>query len=194
MLLVTTGATATFHKLIQHVTSPAFVAAAAPLAPLVIQYGNAPDSKAHFSDCISGTIDALDLAIANTTNDKSVLRLKNSDVELECLGYTADIGAYIDRADLVVSHAGTGSIMDALRRKKPLIVVANPDLMDNHQHQVGRALAKMGCAVYLTMADVAAGRLEECMRAFKAGDLRLAPMPDAALALEEVLSQELGHV
>ena len=36
-------------------------------------------------------------------------------------------------ASLVVSHAGSGSIFEALALKKPLVVVVNEALMDNHQ-------------------------------------------------------------
>eukprot|EP00435_Cladocopium_sp_Y103_P039529 s1628_g10.t1 len=44
-------------------------------------------------------------------------------------------------ASLVISHAGAGSIIEALRQKRRLLVVVNPALMDNHQleamHQRG---------------------------------------------------------
>ncbi|AMD22299.1 HGL041Cp [Eremothecium sinecaudum] len=41
-------------------------------------------------------------------------------------------------ADLVISHAGTGSILDALRSGKRLIACVNDSLMDNHQEQIAR--------------------------------------------------------
>ncbi|SCU77751.1 LAFA_0A03202g1_1 [Lachancea sp. 'fantastica'] len=47
-------------------------------------------------------------------------------------------------ADVVVSHAGTGSILDALRLQKRLVVVANTGLMDNHQMQITDRLESRG--------------------------------------------------
>lgn len=53
------------------------------------------------------------------------------------------------QADLIVSHAGAGSVMEALRMGKPLLVVVNDGLMDNHQIELARALEKgkyLACA------------------------------------------------
>jgi beta-1,4-N-acetylglucosaminyltransferase len=39
---------------------------------------------------------------------------------------------------MVVSHAGAGSVMEALRLRKPLLVVTNDALMDAHQSELGK--------------------------------------------------------
>ncbi len=52
-----------------------------------------------------------------------------------------NIATYIDGADLVISHAGAGSIMETLRARKKLIVVVNDALMDNHQEELAFAMA-----------------------------------------------------
>ena len=49
------------------------------------------------------------------------------------------------KAALVISHAGVGTLMETLRLRRPLIAVANPDLMDNHQVEVGAALEQKRC-------------------------------------------------
>lgn len=46
------------------------------------------------------------------------------------------------RADLVISHAGAGSIMEALALGKALVVVVNSALMDNHQEELAEAMAQ----------------------------------------------------
>lgn len=47
----------------------------------------------------------------------------------------------VARADLIISHAGAGSIMDALSVGKKLVVVVNTALMDNHQTELAEAMA-----------------------------------------------------
>ena len=47
---------------------------------------------------------------------------------------------------------GSGSILDALRIGVPLIVVPNPDLLDNHQVELAEELATQGYVIH--------GRLE----------------------------------
>mmetsp|Transcript_32037 Transcript_32037/g.55238 ORF Transcript_32037/g.55238 Transcript_32037/m.55238 type:complete len:191 (+) Transcript_32037:562-1134(+) len=64
--------------------------------------------------------------------------------------YTSDISPYIRDADLVISHAGNieagaGTIIETLRSHKPLIVVINSALMDNHQIEIAAELSRKGC-------------------------------------------------
>ncbi|CAM9526666.1 unnamed protein product [Choristocarpus tenellus] len=48
----------------------------------------------------------------------------------------------MERADLVVSHAGAGSIMEALGKGKALVAVVNDRLMNNHQEELANAMAE----------------------------------------------------
>ncbi|QPH04205.1 hypothetical protein C2857_001029 [Epichloe festucae Fl1] len=48
---------------------------------------------------------------------------------------------------LVISHAGTGTILDAWRLGLPLVVVPNTGLLDDHQTEMAKHLAKQGYAV-----------------------------------------------
>ena len=48
------------------------------------------------------------------------------------------------QASLVLSHAGAGSILEALSLEKPLFVVVNDALMDNHQMELAGALDRDG--------------------------------------------------
>ncbi|KAL2335152.1 hypothetical protein Fmac_016365 [Flemingia macrophylla] len=55
--------------------------------------------------------------------------------------FSSSIADHLRSASLVISHAGSGSIFETLRLGKPLIVVVNEDLMDNHQSELAEELA-----------------------------------------------------
>lgn len=59
---------------------------------------------------------------------------------IEYFQLSSSIENYIQAADLVISHAGAGSILEALEAKKHLIVVTNQLLMDNHQLELAQQL------------------------------------------------------
>ena len=58
-------------------------------------------------------------------------------------------------ADVVISHAGAGSILEALELGKRLVVCVNEELMDNHQAELANALEARGHVVVSTVDDVA---------------------------------------
>ncbi|KAL6989656.1 N-acetylglucosaminyldiphosphodolichol N-acetylglucosaminyltransferase [Sarracenia purpurea var. burkii] len=57
--------------------------------------------------------------------------------------FSSSIADNLRSASLVISHAGSGSIFETLKLGKPLIVVVNEDLMDNHQSELAEELAEM---------------------------------------------------
>eukprot|EP00980_Cylindrotheca_fusiformis_P017850 scaffold5653_cov147-Cylindrotheca_fusiformis.AAC.12 len=58
--------------------------------------------------------------------------------------FQPSLDADMRRADLIISHAGAGTVMEALRLQKKLVVVINTKLMDNHQEELAEAMADRG--------------------------------------------------
>lgn len=80
----------------------------------------------------------------------------------QCFGITVEhyrlknnILEDIRSSDLVISHAGAGSCIEVLYAKKPLIVVVNEHLMDNHQTELAAQLHSDGYLLYCTPMTLA---------------------------------------
>ncbi|OMP02372.1 hypothetical protein CCACVL1_02823 [Corchorus capsularis] len=74
--------------------------------------------------------------------------------------FSSSIADHLRAASLVISHAGSGSIFETLKLGKPLIVVVNEDLMDNHQSELAEELAErkhLYCARPQTLHQTIAG-------------------------------------
>ncbi|KAM9897486.1 hypothetical protein OXX69_010248 [Metschnikowia pulcherrima] len=201
-ILFTTGATVTFRAFLDEITNPEFLEllANAGFRTISIQYGNeisaagANLSKVYFSELLAmkGLVEHFDLEIANEFNDKSVTIFRNSKFTLCVFGFANNINSYISQADLVVSHAGTGSILDTLRSKKPLIVVTNDSLMDNHQAEIAARFEAENYLVKVTEAELKKGILGEKIQSWKNGEISLDSLPDPpAGVLENVIAEEL---
>ncbi|XP_076628375.1 alg13 UDP-N-acetylglucosaminyltransferase subunit [Colletes latitarsis] len=61
-------------------------------------------------------------------------------ITIEYFTMSPNILEHVKTSDLVISHAGAGSILDSLENKKNLIVVVNQNLMDNHQLELAEQL------------------------------------------------------
>ncbi|XP_027335807.1 UDP-N-acetylglucosamine transferase subunit ALG13 homolog [Abrus precatorius] len=66
---------------------------------------------------------------------------RDGSLAVDYFTFSSSIADHLRSASLVISHAGSGSIFETLRLEKPLIVVVNEDLMDNHQSELAEELA-----------------------------------------------------
>ena len=61
-------------------------------------------------------------------------------LHIEMYAFKPSLLEDLQKADLIVSHAGAGTVMEALRLHKKLAVVINTRLMDNHQTELAHAM------------------------------------------------------
>ncbi|KAL9030885.1 MAG: hypothetical protein Q9196_001028 [Gyalolechia fulgens] len=139
---VTIGATAAFDQLLKAVLSSQCIQTLQALGytSLRLQYGK--NGQKILDE--SGIVDEL--------GEKSQYGIEVSgfDFNTEGLGQEMWVTkAGEDRAEgVVISHAGSGSILDALRIRVPLIVVPNASLLDNHQVELAEELSKQGYLIH----------------------------------------------
>lgn len=76
-------------------------------------------------------------------------------INIECYDFKANILTDINESDLVISHAGAGSCIEVLTSKKPLIVVVNENLMNNHQTELAQQLFIDGYLLYCSTQTMA---------------------------------------
>lgn len=138
---VTIGATASFASLIRTVLSPSFLTALEQqnYTDLLIQYG--ANGEALYAERMKH------LQVSSFT---SRLHIKGFDLDQRGLAQWMRLAKTGDGGSegIVVSHAGSGTILDALRISVPLIVVPNAELLDNHQIELAEALAEQEYVVH----------------------------------------------
>lgn len=87
-----------------------------------------------------------DLVIQYGKGDEPIIPDDGNAPTIRCRTYRFESSLEKDMvdADLIVSHAGAGTVMEGLRLKKRLVVVINTLLMNNHQTELAGAMAKRG--------------------------------------------------
>ena len=65
-------------------------------------------------------------------------------IEVEVFRFKPSLSVDMSSADLVICHAGAGSITDALSFHKKVMVVVNDTLMENHQNELACAVVAEG--------------------------------------------------
>ncbi|KAF8481520.1 glycosyltransferase family 1 protein [Gautieria morchelliformis] len=83
------------------------------------------------------------------------LHEKRGDLTIQLWKLKPSLKNDLEVSDLVISHAGSGSILDALRLHKPLIAVPNPTLLHNHQRELAESLEQRGYLATSSVSDLA---------------------------------------
>ncbi|KAL0947049.1 hypothetical protein HGRIS_013191 [Hohenbuehelia grisea] len=132
-VFVTVGSTK-FDSLVQAVLSPEVIGSLRnkQYTELVIQCGNSESGSE--TNIQAGT----------------ETRFTTDGVNIVLWRFKPSLNDEFTTADLIISHAGSGTILDVLRTGKPLIVVPNPTLLDNHQEELASVLYGQGYLQYST--------------------------------------------
>ncbi|XP_056328785.1 UDP-N-acetylglucosamine transferase subunit ALG13 homolog [Danio aesculapii] len=75
-------------------------------------------------------------------------------LKLQVFRFKDSIAEDMRHSDLIISHAGAGSCLEALGANKPLLVVVNDKLMDNHQLELARQLQADSHLIYCTCSTL----------------------------------------
>ncbi|RDW91236.1 hypothetical protein BP5796_02401 [Coleophoma crateriformis] len=131
-LFVTIGATAAFDELLSAVLDPDFqdVATELNFTKMRIQCGK---SLEKCKSIISSQPSQLDI---------NVFDFRPQGLNYEMRATTALPGKR--HAGVVITHAGAGTVLDAMRMGCHIIVVPNESLLDNHQGEMADELQKQG--------------------------------------------------
>ena len=81
-------------------------------------------------------------------------------VKLTIFDYKPFLKVLIREVALVISHAGAGTILEAMASRTPMVVVPNMLLMSNHQLQLAQALSEHKSLAFCTV-----DKLTECLAA-----------------------------
>jgi beta-1,4-N-acetylglucosaminyltransferase len=87
------------------------------------------------------------LQIGRGTHEPSILSSGCSELVVEVYRFKPTLDEDMKRADLIISHCGAGSILEAVKYEKELIVVVNNSLQDNHQTELADAMSDAGYCV-----------------------------------------------
>jgi beta-1,4-N-acetylglucosaminyltransferase len=110
----------------------------------------------HDSNVIRTLVDCLHIdKIILQTGNIQMPSYDNIPISIEHYKYKDSIENDIQQADLVISHAGAGSILQILEARKPLLVVVNEKLMNNHQFEIAHAMEEQGYLFHCTCSTLA---------------------------------------
>lgn len=184
---VTIGATAPFNSLVRAVLDADFINTLreAKYTELRIQYGD-HEGEAIFQERTKelaslpgGEFEVTGFGFNKAGLKEEMLALKGRSTETE---------------GMVISHAGSGSILDVLRIGVPLIVVPNTELLHNHQVELAEVLAEQEYVVYgkLDTLSTSIAEVEGLRRKIKQWPPPRSGEEKYKRGLADVMAEEMG--
>lgn len=164
-LFITVGSTG-FDELISQVTTQTFLTSLTSLGitKVKVQYGS-----------------------SEPIYIKNIQSYDGPRIDITGYKYKPSITEDMIDADIIISHAGAGNILQAARLdNKKLIVVVNKSLMDNHQYQIAQAMESRNHLLCSDTSDLLS-KIEQIKSAV------LDPFPKAKPALfASIVNEQMG--
>ena len=115
-------------------------------------------------------------------------------LKIEFFRLKPTISEEMAKADLIISHAGAGSLFEALgRHRKKVIAVVNETLMDNHQRELAEVLDREGNLVMTTYDGLS--QLFDSPEFFTNRLSNLRPLPEPATPqFARLVDSEMGFL
>ena len=85
---------------------------------------------------------------------KHLVAVGGGKFDVQVVEYLPSLDRALKEASLVISHAGAGSVFEALSFHVPTLVVVNEALMDNHQVELAETLAELGHVEWTKPGDL----------------------------------------
>ena len=152
---VTVGATASFDALIKATLSPPFLEALKTYHYTHLRLQHGKDGQKVLEEFDPANRGVQDLSISGFDFNKQGLgsemrAAKGEDNKLEgvVVSHAGNASPLLyPCGSRLMCRTGSGSILDALRIAVPIIVVPNPELLDNHQEELAEELAIQGYVI-----------------------------------------------
>ena len=97
---------------------------------------------------------------------------------IEHVAFVKDMQATLDRADLIITHAGTGSLCECIQLGKPFIAVVNDTKAGDHQREFVEHLSEIYDFCWVSSPKCLATALPHARAATPKGDPGLAQRVD----------------
>ncbi|OTF81251.1 UDP-N-acetylglucosamine transferase subunit ALG13-like protein [Euroglyphus maynei] len=127
------------------------------------------------------------ITVGTTRFDRLIESLLLPEVKLFDYCNGEIFSKYLNDSDLIIGHAGAGTVLQVLRLNKSLLIIINDNLMDNHQKELADELSENNYVKYTDIENFA-----QTLRQFNIFEnVRPFPSPDPLLFrnfIEKILS------
>ncbi|MCG8637275.1 MAG: undecaprenyldiphospho-muramoylpentapeptide beta-N-acetylglucosaminyltransferase [Desulfobacterales bacterium] len=139
-----------------------------------------------FTEAVQMIEDKDNIYIVHQTGQHSETEItefyKDKGLRVEARAFFHDMPAIQDRADLVITRAGAGTLSELCIKGKPAILIPFPHAADDHQTANAKNLSDRGAALMVADRDLTGERLSSMISELKANPEKRKQMAEAMKA------------